>query len=358
VSDVTPDVTRVGARGGDWRAAVLRGIRAGVPEVGPSSVHIDVTNGCNAACVTCWDHSPLLHQPRAAEWKRRRLPFDRFQAIVATLAAMGSVRHVVLSGMGEPFTHPGIYDMIAEIKRQGWELTVITNLVAADPDRLEGVDQLLVGVQGVTPDSYTAFHPGWSEQHFFKMCRTLRRLSRTATRVRHVQVINRDTAPEVPAMVRFGASFGADRVNFKLAGLHDGTEACALTESQRAWLLEEGVPEAGRLAQELGVRTNLSLFASQLRAGGRATARIADIGCFMGYAFTRITVDEEVLFCCNVEVRVGSLRERPFEAWWYGPEWQSLRAEVAAGRYFTGCDQCGKLEQNAKWAERLATVRT
>ncbi|MEL6343338.1 MAG: radical SAM protein, partial [Myxococcota bacterium] len=175
------------------RQQVLDGIRMGRPVIGPQSVHIDVTNGCNAACVTCWDHSPLLRVPRPAHWKRRRLPWERFSAIVDQLVEMGSVEAVVLSGMGEPLTHPRIYDMIARVKAEGWSLTMLSNLVAADIDRLaaSGVDNLLVGVQGASTESYTAFHPGWSEQHFFTMCRYLRRLSRAGVQVRHVQVINR-----------------------------------------------------------------------------------------------------------------------------------------------------------------------
>jgi len=129
------------------------------------------------------------------------------------------------------------------------------------------------------------------------MCATLRRLSRSSTRVRHVQVINRDTAPEVAEMVRFARSFGADRVNYKLASLHSGTEEVGISEEQREWLLNEGIPRARQLAQEWDVKTNLSLFERQVASGGRATAPIDAVGCFMGYVFSRITVDEDVLFC-------------------------------------------------------------
>ncbi|MFT4978026.1 MAG: hypothetical protein ACI8S6_003934, partial [Myxococcota bacterium] len=205
---------------------------------------------------------------------------------------------------------------------------------------------------GATPESYTAFHPGWKETHFFTLCRYLRRLSRAGVQVRHVQVINRDTAPEVVEMVRFGRMFGAQRVNFKLASLAGGTEQTAITEEQRAWLVSEGLPAAVALAKTLGVNTNLDLFTRQVDAGGLATAPIAEIGCFMGYVYSRITVDEEVLYCCNTAVKVGSLAEASFSELWEGARWQSLRGHLRSGRYFPGCERCGKLEQNVKWSAR------
>jgi MoaA/NifB/PqqE/SkfB family radical SAM enzyme len=339
------------------REAILAGIAAGAPARGPSTVHIDVTNACNAACITCWDHSPLLEQPRAAAWKQRMLACDDFMRLVDELAALGSVEAVILSGMGEPLVHPDIYRMIAAVKQQGWHLTILTNLVAADIDRLaaSGVDQLLVGVHGARPASYLAFHPGWTERHFATLCRYLRRLKGAGVRTRHVQVIDRNTAPDVIDMVRFGARFGAERVNYKLASLAAGTERTAVDAAQRAWLLAEALPRARALAGELGVHTNLDLFERQLgaAAGGHTTTPIADVGCFMGYVYTRITVDRDVLYCCNTTVHVGSLASASFASLWYGEAWQGLRRRLRRGDYLAGCERCGKFEQNVKWSRRF-----
>jgi MoaA/NifB/PqqE/SkfB family radical SAM enzyme len=337
------------------RAAIMAGIREGYPRSGPQSVHLDVTNGCNARCVTCWDHSPLLHTPRTAAWKRNRVNFDTFQAVVEQLAAMGSVRHCVISGMGEPLTHPDIYRILALVQAQGWSVTLISNLVAADPEALAAakVDQILAGVQGVRPPSYAAFHPGWSETEFFHLCKVLRRLQGGSTRVRHVQVINRDTAPELVEMVRFARTYGADRLNYKLAALGGGTEACAITNEQRDWMLREAIPAARAEAERLGVDTNLSLFEDQLLPGGRATVPLKETGCFMGHVFCRIGVDQEVYYCCNTEVHVGSIQDTPFRDLWWGPKWQALRVRMAQGNYLPACEKCGKFEQNRKWGQRI-----
>ena len=343
-------------RGG--KAEVLAGIAAGAPVTGPRTVHVDVTNACNAACITCWDHSPLLLAPRPPAWKKTRLDLGYFDGLVDDLAALGSVRAVVLSGMGDPLVHPDIYAMIDRVKREGWHLTLMTNLIAADIDRLAAarVDQILVGVHGATPVAYSAFHPGWDEREFFKLCGHLRKLATTPSKVRHVQVINRDTAPEFVDMVRFGARFRADRVNFKLASLFGGTETCRITEDQRRWLIDDAVPRARALAAELSVATNLDLFDDQLRANDdddTATVPIREVGCFQGYVYTRITASLDVLYCCNTEVKVGSLAEARFAELWRGPSWQALRDRLRRGDYPVGCERCGKFEQNVAWSKRV-----
>ncbi len=340
------------------RRAILDGIADGVATVGPSTVHIDITNACNAACVTCWDHSPLLDEGRSVAWKRRSLSLDAFRSLADELNELGSVQSLIISGMGDPLVNPDVYQMIGIAKSNNWQVTILSNLLAADITKLahSGVDQILVGVHGATPASYTAFHAGWTDEHFSKLCRYLRALTAAGVRCRHVQVINRDTANDLIAMTRFGKRFGADRINFKLASLFDGTEACAITTEQRDWLLSDGIPRARASAKALGVETNIELFEAQVRATlghQRATTPIEDIGCFMGFVYTRITVDREVLYCCNTQVLVGSLDDASFGALWFGDAWQGLRARFRNGEYMLGCDKCGKFEQNVKWSERF-----
>jgi MoaA/NifB/PqqE/SkfB family radical SAM enzyme len=341
------------------KAEVLAGIRAGRPQVGPSTVHVDITNTCNAACVTCWDHSPLLREPRSASWKRQRLPLARFMALLEDLDAFGSLRSLILSGMGEPLMHPEVHAMIEAVTSRGWALTLITNLVAPAAEALArgpAIANVLVGVHGVTPDTYAAAHPGWDEAHFFRLCRNLRALGRSPSTTRHVHVITTLNAHELPDMVRFGARFGAQRVNFKLASLGGGTESLEIRPEQRRWLLEEGVPAAQREARRLGQATTLELFARQLRAGPGATTDMRRVGCFMGYVYARVTVSGELWFCCSPDSAVGHLDAGPLRHQWEGPAWQAMRERLARGELLPGCARCGKVEQNLKIARALGRV--
>ena len=77
----------------------------------------------------------------------------------------------------------------------------------------------------------------------------------------------------------------------------------------------------------------------------------------MGYVYARVTVAEEVLFCCDTQLRVGSLEQAEFEALWQGQAWQRWRERLADGQLPAGCSICGKYEQNLSWRERLDAAR-
>lgn len=330
----------------------LEGIARGLPLAGPKSLHVDVTHGCNTNCITCWDHSPHLAAPRSPGWKRQRVERAEVEALVDDVISLGGLEAVIVSGMGEPFTHPEIYEILAALKARDLHVTVITNLIAADADRILalGIDQLLIGIHGASEASYRAFHPSFVHDEWSELRHKLDRLR--GRRYKHVQVVAGCNAHELVEMVDLGAAFDAGQLNFKLASLAHGTEAARITEDQRARLFAD-LPRAVERAKELGLSTNLDVFAEQLRAGGGDTAPIDEIGCFMGYVYARVLVDGTVLYCCNTEVVVGSLGEARFSELWRGRRWNELRDRMRAGDYLPSCRQCGKVVQNVGWARRF-----
>ena len=125
----------------------LMSIDRGEPLIGPKTLHIDLTNGCNTNCITCWDHSPLLTEARTAAWKRQRVDAAEAIAIVDDVMTLGGLSAVIVSGMGEPFTHPEVYEILAALKERMLHVTVITNLIPADAKKIVAlsVDELLIG---------------------------------------------------------------------------------------------------------------------------------------------------------------------------------------------------------------------
>ncbi len=341
------------------RKTRIVGLLEGKPRLGPETVHFDIANGCNTRCTTCWHHSPYLkpeHVPSPA-WKRQKMPFSRFKAMFDDLIELGGLEAIILSGMGDPTLNPDLYKMVAYAHQHDVGVTIITNLIKADLDQLlatSGPLDLLASICGVTADVWQTFHAHPTPNGFSKIVRQLTQLKEAGFKAKHVQVINKDNVHQLVEMVRFGARFPAKRINFKLASLTHGTEQVALSEAQRTQLREVWIPQAMTEADKLGIPTDLSAFATQVTSGSHRTAPIEDTGCFMGYLYSRVTVEEELLFCCNTNVSVGHVSEEtPLSTLWSSPRYDGIRKHLRAGRYFKGCHQCGKYKQNLKWSERL-----
>lgn len=340
----------------------LYSLHDGNIRLGPQTLHIDVTNTCNTDCVTCWDHSPHLDQARPTVWKRQRADAQALAALLDDVQSLGGLEAVIVSGMGEPFTHPQIYEILADVKKRGLHLTVITNLVAADPQKIIdlGVDALLIGVQGASEASYLAFHPSFNADHWQKLHRILQQFNDAGRDLKHsdkhVQVICTHNAHELVQMIELADQYNAAQVNFKLASLRLGTEKVRIMPEQRQHLLDVGIPQARQRAEELAVTHNLDVFTEQVQIGGEATAPIEDVGCFLGYHYSRITVEGTVLFCCNTEVVVGQLDDKTrFSDLWRGESWQAWRRKMRAGDFLESCHQCGKINQNVKLSQKFRT---
>ncbi|MFT7623779.1 MAG: MoaA/NifB/PqqE/SkfB family radical SAM enzyme [Myxococcota bacterium] len=338
-----------------WTAGMVEGR----PLTGPRAVHFDIANGCNTRCVTCWHHSPHLaaeHVPTAA-WKARELSFETWRRVFDQARALGGVEQIVLSGMGDPTLNDALYDMVAYAHRAGVGVTIITNLLRLDVDRVlasEGELNVLASICGVTESVWQDFHAHPTPSGFQRVLGRLEAMKNRGFEPKHVQVINSVNVHELPDMVRFARRYPTRRINFKLASLSRGTEATALSAATAERLVDEWIPRARGMATRYGIDTDLDDFAAQVTPGALSTAPIQETGCFMGYVYARVTVDLELLYCCNTAVSVGHLDDSVgFGALWYGPTHQGYRDQLRAGRYFAGCDQCGKFKQNAKWHRKL-----
>lgn len=311
---------------------------------GPETVHIDVTNVCNLDCVTCWNYAPTLDTPKSIAWKRQRIDSAVFFRVLDEVVATGTER-IVISGGGEPFTHPDIERFIRVVKSNGLRLTVITNGTLCDFDTLATleVDQILLNVASASPETYVAYHPNQGPETFGRLLDGCRRL-RGITAVNMVQVINGLTAHEVERMVEVAADVGA-RVSFKVGDLPGGTRQFALTTAQKERLLNDGLPAARKAAKRLGVRHNLDAFEKQLR-GEKETLP----PCFAGYLYSRISVDGRVFFCC-AHIDAGHLDDGPFERVWKSPKYDAVRQTLHSGGTFSACQRCGKHDMNVA-AER------
>ena len=337
----------------------LKGIRENRPFMGPQTVHFDIANGCNVRCTTCWHHSPHLdiaHVPDMS-WKRRAMSLQTYCRIMDDLIELGGLEQIILSGMGDPSLNEHLPEMVRYAHENGVGVTIITNLLTVDLPTIlasPGELNLLVSVCGVTTEAWDAFHGGSFAGGYPKLLEQLTILRDAEFLPKHVQVINAQNYHQVPDMVRFACEWPTKRINFKFASLINGTEAVALSPEQKVELIEDLIPRAKAVAQFKGIKTDLDAFATQVSVESHRTSPIEDVGCYMGTIYCRITVDLELLYCCNTNISVGFINESTsFRDLWEGQAYAALRERIGGGDFFDSCQQCGKYKQNYKWSQKL-----
>jgi MoaA/NifB/PqqE/SkfB family radical SAM enzyme len=100
---------------------------------------------CNLACAYCNEYDNFS-APVPLEEIGRRL--DKLAALKTSV--------ITISG-GEPMMHPGIYDIIAHIRRRGMIAGLITNGFYLTPDKIKrfneaGLEYLQISIDNVDPD--------------------------------------------------------------------------------------------------------------------------------------------------------------------------------------------------------------
>lgn len=116
-----------------------------------AKLYIEPTNQCNLDCRTCIRNA----------WKEPlgMMTDDVFSHIVQGLRTFSPPPIVFFGGWGEPLFHPKIVEMVAQAKRLGSRVELITNGTLLAPEVTRGLieaglDVLWVSLDGATPETY------------------------------------------------------------------------------------------------------------------------------------------------------------------------------------------------------------
>ena len=128
-----------------------RSWKAGAGDVQPvekhlTKVYLEVTTRCNFSCTMCLRKTGAV--PMNVD-----MPLGRLKNIAGQLAAMGTVREVILLGYGEILCHPRALEVLGILKAKGFRVTLVTNgqlltpALSRDLVRL-GLDRIFVSIEG------------------------------------------------------------------------------------------------------------------------------------------------------------------------------------------------------------------
>ncbi len=150
---------------------LLKGLITGnIARTGPFYVTIDLTCRCNLQCPDCQYHSPFLNKPSISDQSTMDIPVHRFEKLCNEIKSMGT-KSLILTGEGEPFLHPRMFDLISIAKRRGFNIILFTNGTLLNEARIRSLldsrlDVLKVSLWASSSEEYKKNYPGSKPDNF------------------------------------------------------------------------------------------------------------------------------------------------------------------------------------------------
>ncbi|MBU1937063.1 radical SAM protein [bacterium] len=287
----------------------------------PTSVMIEPTNRCNLHCPLCPSGAGTLTRPHG------EMTLSDFKKIIRQLGQQ--VRRLYLWNQGEPLLNKALPEMIRFAHSQGIYTVTSTNGILLGRENVStaliqaGLDDLIVSIDGLTPETYKIYRVGGELQQVISGMKTLRRL-RDEQGARHPRIIlqwlpMKHNEHELPDVKIRAAEWGADAVEIKTTQIYSEEDA------------EKFLPE------------NLHLSRYQRREKGWEVQRRYQ-NCRRLWFSCQIDWDGTVVPCCfdkDEEVVMGNLHEAPLAEIWRGKKYQQLRhLLLTQGRILEMCRNC------------------
>lgn len=226
----------------------------------PLHLQVEITNDCNLLCESC--HRDLLYP------KTTTMKFEEFKKIFDEIRPL----KINVSGLGEPFLNPDVFEIISYAKRGGAAVNCASNFTLVG-DKIRkiidsGIDQIKVSIDAATPETFLA----------------IRKFDLFDTLVENIEKVNtakREMGVEHPS-IRFNFALQngnidelldtlklADRLGVKtmfiqyLAYVDREDRKKKLVGELNAEKLRHVLLQAEALASELGITTNIGMWKTE-----------------------------------------------------------------------------------------------
>jgi len=318
-----------------WLIQLLRGLIDGERAfAGPFYVELSTTTLCNQGCLGCQYHSSATRGRLFSAEGTGSMPLGQIEKLCEGLRRLGT-REMILTGEGEPFLHPQLFEIISICKAAGLYVHLFTNGTLLDETTVpllidSGLDILRVSLWAASLQEYAKCYPGVDPGNF----------QRTLDGVKLVSSVKAERAAPVPTVVltgplnrynwngiedkiRLSHEIGADAVTFTPFRTWRGEFSSAALSGAEIDEVCQNLAQSRRLVESLGLSHNLDEVILRFRLG---EAFWKDLPCYIGWLHSQITVDGTVVPCGACPIPLGNLEDSSFEEIWNGPGYRAFRA--------------------------------
>lgn len=310
----------------------------------PGFVQIEPVGQCNLSCRMC----PVVYRGDGGRGKPPA--FMAFETFCRVIDGFPELRELQLQGMGEPFLHPRLLDMVRYAAARGIAVSTNSNLTALSGRRAlecvtSGLKTLHVSIDAAHPEAYAFIRIGARLnrvlQNLERLVEAKRTLNARDPEIILVAVVMRRNLEELPELVRLAHRYGVLSVAVQHLA-HDFTEGTlpAKYRPMRAFVDDETLlrvdpdrvercfSEARATAAELGVELRLPNVRPRTE---RSPARGR---CDWPWRGAYVTYTGQAMPCCMIATpdrhAFGNMARQGVVRVWNSEEYNAFRARLAS----------------------------
>lgn len=316
--------------------------------IGPRSVSLDLTDACNYNCVFCIFH----REGSLSKDGPRHIDFGVFKKIIDDCALL-KVRNIKFVGLGEPFMHPQIYEMIEYTKSKNLRVSIDTN-GSFNRDKVltvSKVDSFNINFSAATEETYKKFQSGVAGS-FKKVLTNIKLLSRIRGRkgfpeINIAYMLHAFNYAETEKMIQLCKVCKVDSVQFKPVMVYPGMEKLILSERDvnvLLPLLKKIINRKSSFLKKTNIRQLYGVI-SGMRNGNYEITNLPRQGqdseminynkidfkdgfqCYIGWYQANINLDGDVYPCCiHKTLTAGNIYQESFRDIWLGKKFSRIRS--------------------------------
>jgi radical SAM protein with 4Fe4S-binding SPASM domain len=314
----------------------------------PIHLQLESTDACNLNCTTC-SRDILVEKASLLGRKLWHRIIDEMRPT-----------NINVSGIGEPFLHPDIYEIIKYAKDRGAGVNCATNFTRIKDNHKNlvecGIDQLKVSIDAVDSETFQLIRgeDSWQEiiDNIREVNRWKKKLGSTTPSVRFNFALQQFNYLQCVDLVELAQDLEVDGIYYQFLSYVDMEDRKGILtgEMSKDKLLEQ-ITESDRRARKYGIQTNLDLWHRDFELFWNRMQPLDEYECnnrrcYMPWISTWLGADGWVRPCPVMpwtldEGRMGHLSTQSFAEIWNGDKYRELREALSRGERPTrSCKTC------------------